>query len=96
MSKAVTRCKVKVNSVVEGRDTGGTKTSENIYVNAVYSDDPNSENRQWSKWTPAFNLNMVINNPGAFGSLQQGKEYYIDFIPAEEQVRDAQGNPESV
>ncbi len=32
-------------------------------------------------WTPQFDLNMSISNPGAWDKLKPGEEYYIDFIP---------------
>lgn len=84
MSNAVTRCKVKVGSVMEyKKPETNEKYQEQISIHGVYSDDPNSENKQWAKWTPAFNLNMTIDNPGAFGRLKTGQEYYLDFIPVE-------------
>ena len=87
MSNAVTRAKIRVGSVIECFDdhgeTKGQKNAERVVAHAVYSDDPNSENKQWSKWTPMFHLDMTINNPGAFGKLEAGKEYYLDFIPTE-------------
>lgn len=81
MSNAVTRCKVRVLNVIDQHLTDGDKYAENVMIGAVYSDDPESENRQWSLMTPMFNLSMTINNPKAFGSLKAGMEYYVDFIP---------------
>jgi hypothetical protein len=80
MSNAVTRCKVRVGSVIES-EFQGKKNRETISIYGVYSDDPNSENRKWAQATPAFNLSMVIDNPGAFDKLKTGQEYYLDFIP---------------
>jgi hypothetical protein len=93
MSKAILRAKVRVNSVLEVAVFKGDnviempkdKQSERITFDAVYSDDPNSENKQWSTWTPFFTSTMDINNPSAWGKLEKGKEYYIDFIPAEDE-----------
>jgi len=81
MSEAVTRCKVRVNWATKEHDKEGNQVSERVTASAVYSDDPNSENKQWSQWTPAFSLDMTITNPGAFGRLESGKEFYLDFIP---------------
>ena len=86
---AVTRAKIKIGTVrddiqIHVGDTPDTKLSETIHAFAVYSDDPESENRKWSQWTPALTLNMTVNNPGAFGKLIEGKEYYLDFIPVED------------
>lgn len=78
----IIRAKITVGSVIEN---GGTaeKYSESISAIAVYSEDKNSENYSFSIATPSLSLNMTITNPGAFGKLEQGKEYYLDFIPVE-------------
>jgi hypothetical protein len=78
--RPVTRCKVKVGSVIAS-EFQGKKNRETVNIYGVYSDDPNSENRKWALTTPAFNLSMVIDNPGAFDKLKTGMEYYLDFIP---------------
>ncbi len=71
-TNVVTRCKIKIGSVTVDGDTEGNQSSERVTAYAVYSDDPNSENRKWAMSTPMFNLTMTINNPGAFGQLKQG------------------------
>lgn len=70
-------------SVNKQKDTNGNQTSEQINLQAVYSDDPNSENRKWSQATPAGSLSATINNPGAFGALDGVKEAYVDIYPAD-------------
>ena len=81
----VTRCKVRVGSVIEHkRQDTGEKYQEQISIYGVYSDDPNSENKKWATATPAFNLNMTIDNPGAFDKLKTGQDFYLDFIPVEQ------------
>ena len=77
------RAKFVVLEVKEFTAADGSKDSETINAIAVYSTDPASENAQWSKWTPAGQLQMTINNPAAFGALEQGKEYFVDLTPAE-------------
>ncbi len=88
MSKAVLRAKIRVGSVIETVSHDGTnkgeKLNERIIAHAVYSDDPTSENKQWSKWTPSFHLDMTINNPGAWGKVKIGEEFLVDFILAAE------------
>jgi hypothetical protein len=79
---AVTRCKVRVQSVTRNMNADGSVESENVTLSAVYSSDPNNENAQWSKWTPCANFQLTINNPGAIGTLSKGHEYFVDFIPA--------------
>jgi hypothetical protein len=48
---AVTRCKMKVNQVTYTKNQEGLVDSENVQLSAVYSNDPQAENNQWSKWT---------------------------------------------
>lgn len=86
---AVIRAKVKVGYLLEGKSFNEetkevTKNNEQITCHGVYDSDPESENHRWSTATPALNLTMQINNPGAFDKLVQGKEYYLDFIPVED------------
>lgn len=75
------RAKVKVQSIIEHKPENGPKVAEQISLSAVYSEDKNSENYSFSQATPQLQLNMTINNPNAFETLKEGKEYYLDFIP---------------
>ena len=83
MSKATLRAKLRVSSVLHSKASDGSTDHEIVKLQAVYSDDPNSENKQWSKWTPSASFEMQINNPDAFGKLSNGHEFYVDFIPVE-------------
>lgn len=87
---AIIRAKIRINSVVSSGLINNeteveTKHNEQIYAAAVYSDDRTTENWSFSKATPSLQLTMVINNPDAFDKLEQGKEYYLDFIPVPEE-----------
>lgn len=73
------RAKVRIGWVTKEHDKEGNQISERVTASAVYSDDPASENKQWSQWTPAFTLDMTITNPGAFGKAVAGDEFYLDF-----------------
>lgn len=86
---AVLRAKIKVGTVIpeKNRETG-EQTSERLVCHAVYSDDPESENKKWSQWTPSFHLDMTINNPGAFGKAKAGDEFYVDFIPVPSEAKE--------
>lgn len=48
---------------------------------AVYSNDPNHENKKFWDATPTADFSMTINNPGA-QIFEVGREYYLDFTPA--------------
>ena len=80
---AVLRLKMTINSVKSIADSNGDKTQEEIGLNAVYSNEEGSANKQWSKWTPAASLNMSINNPQAFGKVLPGQFVYVDITPCE-------------
>lgn len=56
--------------------------SERVTLYPVYSADPNSENAQWAKWTPAGDLHLTIDNPSAQGAFIKEQEYFIDITPA--------------
>lgn len=51
--------------------------------------DPNGnnaspENQIFGKWTPNVSpISMTIRNPSAYDQFEQGKEYYVDFTPAD-------------
>ncbi len=80
---AVLRAKLRVTEVLHRKNAEGGTDSEEVKLAAVYDSNPESENGQWSKWTPSASFAMTINNPDAFGKLSQGHEFYVDFIPAE-------------
>lgn len=80
---AVLRAKLRVTSVLHRKNAEGGTDAEELTLSAVYSNDPENENAQWSKWTPSATFTMQINNPDAFGKLSSGHEFYVDFIPCE-------------
>lgn len=42
------------------------------------------ENKSFSRWTPCANLSMCISNETTAGdAFEVGKEYFLDFTPAE-------------
>jgi len=71
--------------VVVGSEPGvskGVKYSERVKLEAVYSADPDHPNKVWTQWTPFGVLEMQIDNPGAFGKFEVGKECLLTFAPA--------------
>lgn len=79
---SVIRCKVRCWSVVEHKDAQEEKYAEAVSLAAVVG-EPGTENDSWSKATPSAQFTLWISNPGAFGKLESGKEYLVDFTPAE-------------
>lgn len=61
-------------------DDENENQSEELRLTAVYSDDPENPNAQWSKWTPGGDLSLTINNPAAIGKVPEG-EYMVYVVP---------------
>ena len=72
----VIRAKLKVDQV-----TRHAYGAEEVKFSAVCSGS--EENRSFSEATPTANLSMTITNKGAHGFFIAGKEYLLDFKPAE-------------
>lgn len=87
-SMPVLRCKMRVQSVAHYKGEKGETTQEEVNLSAVYGAD-GTDNAQWSKWTPSAQFSITINNPDAFNKLSQGHEFYVDFTPAEAEVKSA-------
>lgn len=73
------RMKAKIDHIKHIHDHAGVKCSEEVALSAVYGDT--GPNKQWCKWTPCIQFNFTISNPGAFGAILPGEQYYIDLIP---------------
>ncbi|WP_213238983.1 hypothetical protein [Citrobacter braakii] len=56
-------------------------SSRTIHMSPVTADT--TENKEWSKYTPFGQLQMLVSNPAAFEQFEEGKEYYIDIQAAE-------------
>jgi hypothetical protein len=74
------RAKVRCSSKTKNEGFDGTA----FRFDAVYSSDPGSENKSFTDATPALSLNMTISDgKPAADQFEEGKEYYLDFTPAE-------------
>jgi hypothetical protein len=62
----------------------GEEGHETVTLKPVYSADPNSENYDYSKYTPSGSIEMTITNPDAFGFFDLRREVLIEFTHAEE------------
>lgn len=76
------RAKFRVNSVT---DFG--YNSKQVKLSAVYSNDKNTEDNQFSSATPSGSLEMMITSPIAQDFFAAGDEVYMDFtkIPKKEE-----------
>ena len=81
------RAKMQAYQVSNTIDQNNQIESQQIKLQAVYSDDPSSPNTQWSKWTPSGSLDLTITNPNAFNKVLRGQEFYIDLIPVTPEIK---------
>lgn len=82
------RAKFRVTQVTDfGSYDGGKTPNLKVTLNAVYSNDPKSENHSFSSSTPSGEIWMMVSNPAIDGFFKAGKEYYIDIneaVPVEQ------------
>lgn len=78
------QAKFRLNYVQRFPNADSTKPdcSRSLNFGAVYDNDPNGANRNWSEATPSGNISMVITNPGAFEQFEAGKDYLLTFEEA--------------
>jgi hypothetical protein len=78
----IVRCKMKVLNVT---DHG---MQQSVNMQAVYSNDPDSENKKYWDATPGGNFNMNYVNKNT--EFLPGREYYIDvtLVPLPEPVQE--------
>ncbi len=74
------RAKMKVTSITKGGDA--RKPYVQVKLGAVYSSDPQSENRSFACATPSGELSLNIDSgrPAA-DAFELGGEYYVDVTP---------------
>jgi hypothetical protein len=73
-----TRAKFEVISVTQYARFQGVK----VEMTPVYSNDESDPNKAFWEATPNGKIEMQISNPSAAQQFEVGKEYYVDFSPA--------------
>ncbi len=61
----------------------GPKEKRTLNFTPVYSQDPDSENKTFWEATPSGSIQLGVVNQAAWGNFEIGKEYFVDFSPAE-------------
>jgi hypothetical protein len=65
-------------------DRGVHKEMRTLVFNPVYGNgDPEHENTRFWQASPQGELKLGVINQQAWEQFELGKEYYLDFIPAE-------------
>jgi hypothetical protein len=70
-----------MGAVVRAKFTCLNKTENTVHFQVVHSGS--EENEQFWKYTPAGEIHMHIDNEQARDRFEEGKQYYVDFTPAE-------------
>lgn len=83
MEGAVLRLKMMVNSVKTVHGNDGEPSQQEISLSAVYSNNPDAANAQWSRWTPSASLQMQVSNIAAFNKVKPGQFVYVELIPTD-------------
>lgn len=75
---SVIRAKFRCNSIIPV--TRGSV----VYMNAVYSNEPASENKKFTDATPSGTFQIHIDDTApASGKFEVGADYYVDFTKAD-------------
>ncbi len=56
-----------------------TTSSTTVKLSAVCR---GNDNKEWSAYTPAGQISMVIKNELASSQFEPGEEFFVDFSPA--------------
>lgn len=74
---------VRAKFVCEGKTEYGENGASGaaISLRAVYSNS--EENKKFFNATPCGEITLSVVNPEAAKQFEQGKEYYVDFTPAQ-------------
>lgn len=78
--QAVVRAKFKVMSVTRRKEYDGTEVRD---VKLYPVSSGSEENKSFFKYTPCGEIVLGTTNADAADKFELGKEYYVDFTPAE-------------
>lgn len=80
---ATVRAKFAVTQVSRSLYQGGKMVAKTVHMTPVYSTDPEHENKKFWDATPNGKLEMTVANEDVLGVFDVGREFYIDFTPAD-------------
>ena len=77
------RAKLRLHHI----DERNAPHSETLHFHAVaasrYPEDGSDENNTYAKFSPSASLQLQVANPALIGQFEAGKDYYVDFTPAD-------------
>lgn len=68
--------------VTEVTEMHWSKDARKVVMTPQY-DNSIEEDRRYAKATPTGRIEIQIDNPAALAALPIGKQFYVDFTPAE-------------
>lgn len=74
------RAKFKVDAIEMSKS--GVDTIGTVKLSPVYSNDPESENAKFFKWTPSGRIELGVIRQETLERFPLGHEFYVDFTPA--------------
>lgn len=74
------RCKVVCNLKVTSLDKENKPVDARLHFCPVYNGS--TENKEFFKYTPGGDIAIYTVNVQVADKFEQGKEYYVDFSPA--------------
>ena len=83
MTAPVVRAKFFVKTITHHHSPSPDYSSAEVIMAPVYGSSAKPANDAWSKATPSGELKMLITNPVAVSRFELGKEYFLDFTPAD-------------
>ena len=94
MEQPITRAKFKVQSYeTQLQHTNeGERECRNVRLTAVYGDS--EENKRFFQFTPNGTIQIGLLREETWKQFELGKEYYVDFTPADGTGLVQRGSPE--
>jgi hypothetical protein len=75
------RAKFRCLGLVHHHGEATDKARAEIRLIPVWEQD--GVNRKWSEATPSGEIKMLITNPSTVDQFELGKDYFVDFTPAD-------------
>ena len=81
MSAPVVRTKFRCTGISHIFTGAADQSAATVVLVPVWEQD--GVNRKWSKATPSGKHEMLITEPGCVEQFELGRDYYLDFTPAD-------------
>jgi len=84
LKEGISQEDARAKLTTEGVTASVPTVQPTVFLMPVYApEDPQSENGQFWEATPSGEIKLSINNPAGAEVFEIGREYYVDFTPAD-------------